>query len=114
MLDAILPKIILQVWWNWDSEDPSLFSFCYHWFNLTEGFIWVVFAGLVHRRFLMERRSSIEPAYAGLFLAFGISDFQEAWEQSTWLICLKLINILLLFRVRRHNLDQFYPSSRLY
>ena len=114
MLEMLQSHVVNQVWWQWDSENPSVFSSCYHWFNIAEGSVWLIFGGLVLHRFLIERCSWIEPVYAGLFLTFGGSDFREAWEQSTWLIALKGLNILLLLPIRHHIMNRHYPASKLY
>ena len=90
-----VPFLTNDVWWSWNPADRSILSCCYHWFNVAEGSIWFVFVGLVYRRYLNRRRFWLEAVYSELFLTFGVTDICEPWQLSTWLICLKLINLLL-------------------
>ncbi len=69
---------------------------------------------LVLRRFLTHRKSRSEISYAVAFLTFAITDFVEAWEQSSWLIWLKLLNLIVLFQLRRTIMSRYYPTAKLY
>lgn len=100
---------------RYQPHDPSWFSKTYHAFNIFEGFAWAVLALLVLHRCARFRRSvRLEVAYACAFLAFALSDFREAWEQSSWLIWLKLFNLIALFWLRHLVMSRFYPQARLY
>lgn len=100
-------------WWVWRPEAASRWDWCYRYFNLFEGLCWVAFAVVVLRRWSRHRRSPWEWGYAGAFVAFGLTDFREAWEQSLGLVLVKgvLLGIVLAFRHRA--LRVWYPSSRL-
>ena len=106
--------IFVRSWWTYDVKKPLGFSACYHWFNILEGLVWLVFSALVLLRFLRHRQSRIELCYCALFAAFGVSDFVEAWQQSSWLIWLKLFNLYGLVRTREHVMRRLYPEARVY
>jgi hypothetical protein len=106
--------VFVQIWWTYEAEEPFGFSACYHWFNILEGQVWLVFSALVLLRFLRHRQSRIEVWYCLLFAAFGVSDLVEAWQQSSWLIWLKLFNLYGLVRTREHVMRRHYPAARLY
>lgn len=110
----LLEIVFVQIWWTYDAEEPFGFSACYHWFNILEGLVWLVFSALVLLRFLRNRRSQIELCYCALFAAFGVSDLFEAWQQSSWLIWLKLLNLYGLVRARAHVMRRHYPEARVY
>ena len=76
--------------------------------------MWILCAGLVLRRFLIHRKSAAEIYYAIAFLTFAITDFAEAWEQSSWLIWLKLLNLIVLFQLRRTIMSWYFPTAKLY
>jgi len=103
-----------RVWWTWTPADPSVFSQVYHWFNLLEGCAWAIFAVLVLSRFQQHRQSLWEVPYSLTFLSFGLTDFCEAWEQSTWLIVVKGIHVIALFRLRQVIMTHHYPTATLY
>ena len=58
--------------------------------------------------------STVEPVYALAFFTFGLTDFREAYALDSWLIAIKLANLVALFALRRYVLRQCYPESRLY
>lgn len=107
-------EVVFQVWWSWESVDASVFSRCYHWFNLSEALAWTVFAALVLQRYLVHRRSRMELVYAGLFTLFAASDVCEAWQHSTWLLILKGVILLLLWQMRRYVMRVYYPEDRIF
>jgi hypothetical protein len=109
-----LEIIFVRTWWRYTPEDGHWFTVIYHWFNIVEGCAWVVCAGLVFRRFLTHRKSRSEIVYAFAFLTFAVTDFAEAWAQSSWLIWLKLVNLIVLFQLRRTIMSRFYPAAKLY
>ena len=45
------------------------------------------------------------------FLTFGITDVREAWVQQSWLIWLKLLNLIILLSIRRVVIRRYYPGS---
>jgi multisubunit Na+/H+ antiporter MnhE subunit len=109
-----LEIIFVRTWWQYTPEDGQWFTTIYHWFNVAEGCAWVVCAGLVFRRFLTHQKSPSEIYYAIAFLAFAVTDFAEAWKQSSWLIWLKLLNLIVLFQLRRKIMSRYYPKAKLY
>lgn len=113
-MNQIIDTLFTRIWWQWNPGDGQWFSLIYHWFNILEGIAWLVFAALVFQRYLRHRKSSIELAYSAAFLAFAATDFREAWEQSSWLIWLKLLNLIALLWLRRIVMRRYYPSATLY
>ena len=113
-MENFLETVFIRIWWTYDAEEPFGFSTCYHWFNILEGLVWLVFSALVLLRFLRHRQSRIELCYCALFAAFGVSDFVEAWQQSSWLIWLKLINLSGLVWTRERVMRRHYPEARVY
>ena len=103
-----------KVWWQYDVTDTSWFSIVYHWFNIAEGVAWVVFAILVLMRFSQHRKSKLELWYAFTFLLFGITDFREAWQQSSPLIWIKLLILIALLWLRKVVLTKFYQEAKLF
>ncbi len=61
----------------------------YHFFNLFEGCVWLVFAALVIRRMMAGRPFQDRRGYALAFLTFGLTDFREAYALDSWPIWLK-------------------------
>lgn len=114
MTEILTSQIVSNIWWQWNSENPSAFDIFYHGFNIAESFVWLCLAGLVLRRFLETQNSRMELAYALLLATFGITDVVEAWEQSTWLFALKGMNLLMLLWIRRSVMKRYYPASGLY
>jgi hypothetical protein len=80
---------------------------------LFEAGIWFIMATLVLKRYLRCRHSSLELGYSLAFLTFGITDVREAWVQQSWLIWLKLVNLIVLLWVRRVVIRRYYPG-RIY
>ena len=113
-MEDLLKIVFVRIWWTYDSEEPFGFSACYHWFNIVEGLVWLVFAALVLLRFLRNHQSRIELCYCALFAAFGFSDLVEAWQQSSWLIWFKLFNLYGLVRTREHVMRCHYPEACVY
>ncbi len=110
-----LPEMLFtQTWWSWNPQDDQWLSLVYHWFNIFEGAAWIVFAGLVLRRFVKNRKSQLEIGYSIAFLVFAMTDFREAWEQSSWLIWLKLMNLIVLLWLRRAVMRRWYPEAKVY
>jgi hypothetical protein len=106
--------LFVRKWWSYRPDDVSWFSIYYHTFNLFEGTVWVVFAILVARRSIRARHSTIEAGYALAFLTFGLTDYWEAYELASWLIWIKLVNLLILIGLRALVIRRFYPTSKLY
>jgi hypothetical protein len=113
-LSETLEVIFVRTWWRYTPGDGQWFTAIYHWFNIAEGCVWILCAGLVLRRFLIHRKSAAEIYYAIAFLTFAITDFAEAWEQSSWLIWLKLLNLIVLFQLRRTIMSWYFPTAKLY
>lgn len=102
-----------RTWWRYESAGSAL-SELYHWFNLFEGCVWLVFAALVAARYRRNRSHRVEVVYSFAFVAFAATDFREAWVQQSWLLWLKLMILILLFRLRRHVMQTYYPRAKLY
>ncbi len=102
-----------RTWWRYESGSAAL-SELYHWFNLFEGFAWLVFAGLVAARHRRHRSHGVEVACSLAFVAFAATDFREAWVQQSWLLWIKLLILIALFRLRRHVMRTYYPDAKLY
>lgn len=106
--------IFTRTWWRYTADDGQWFTFLYHWFNILEGIAWSVLAVLVFRRWNTHRYSILEVWYTAAFVAFAVTDFREAWAQSSWLIWLKLANLIMLFLLRRTVMSRFYPQAKVY
>ena len=113
-MSEVLDVVFVRTWWTWSADSDQWFDWIYHWFNIAEGCAWLGFAGLVLRRFLAQKRSRIELVYCVAFLAFAITDFCEAWQQSSWLIWLKLLNLIALLWLRRVVMSRHYPDAKLF
>jgi hypothetical protein len=111
---AWVDVVFLRTWWRYRPAETPWVTFPYHAFNLFEGTAWVVLSILVLDRYRRKRRSPIELAYALAFFAFGLTDFREAYALDSWLLWLKLLNLIALFRLRWAVIHRFYPESRLY
>ena len=106
-----------ETWWSWDRPANLPLTFqdvACHYFNLFEATVWFVFAVLVAHRWWVYRRTSLEVVYAAAFVLFGLSDLVEAWNLTSWLLWWKLINLIVLFRLRNFVLKEHYPGQRLY
>jgi len=106
--------LLFRTWWTYRSGNLSWVETPYHAFNLFEGAVWLILSGLVLRRFLRYRRSSIEVLYALAFFTFGLTDFREAYALQSWLIWLKAANLLILLWLRSRVNRRYYRESKLY
>lgn len=106
--------LIFHTWWAWDPAQPSWNSVATHWFNLLEGGCWWGIAISVWRRFARSHCHPVEIGYGLAFATFGLTDFVEAQVLTSWLLWLKLANLLALWRLRRFVLARCYPHSRTY
>lgn len=106
--------LFVRTWWSYEQDHGLLFSPYYRGFNLLEGCAWLVLAGLVIVRYARCRNSRLEIWYSAMFFTFGLSDFLEARFLSSWLIWLKLINLIILLYLRHIVIRRFYPASKLY
>ena len=106
--------LFLRSWWRYQPGITTWVEFPYPAFNLFEGCVWVVLAFLVAGRYWKYRRSRMEVVYALAFFTFGLTDFREAYALDSWLIWIKLVNLIALFRLRSLIIRQFYPGSKLY
>ncbi|TWU47808.1 hypothetical protein [Rubripirellula reticaptiva] len=110
----LIDLLVQRTWWRYPPSGNNLFNELYHWFNIAEGTVWFVLSWLVIRRYWMHRNSRLEIAYSILFLAFGVTDFLESYALTSWLIWLKIFNVLQLFVVRRIVIRRYYCGSTLY
>lgn len=102
-------------WWKFNPQGPvgELIWQCY--FNVFEGVSWLVFSGLVVRRFRRSRKSScLELSYAAAFALFGVSDFIQAYRLTSWLLVWKLANLIVLLVLRHVVMKRHYPESKLF
>jgi hypothetical protein len=104
--------LLTHTWWKHNPADPL--SQAYHFFNLAEGLVWLVFAGLVLGRFMRHRKSWHELAYSLAFLSFGITDFVEAYRLTSGLLLIKGVNLGLLLWLRAIVISRNYPESKIY
>lgn len=109
-----LDLLVFRTWWQYQPRQSPWVTLPYHAFNLFEGCAWRVFAGLVIRRSWAGRRSTLEAGYALAFVTFGLTDFREAYALTSWLIWLKLVNLIALWRLRATVIARLYPESKLY
>jgi len=114
MAQSLFDLLVMRTWWRYRAGDSPWVFGPYHFFNLFEGAIWLLFAGLVIRRSMAGPRSCLEWGYALAFLCFGLTDFREAYVLESWLIWLKLINLIILMNLRTKVITRYYPQSRLY
>jgi hypothetical protein len=103
-----------HAWWRYSLRSDPWFSLPYPYFNLFEGVCWAILAGLVLRRYLANRRSILEGWYALAFLTFGLTDFREAYVLESWLIWIKLANLIVLLILRRIVIRRYYPGKTLF
>jgi hypothetical protein len=101
-------------WWRYAVRGDPWFSFPYHYFNLFEGTCWTVLSVLVFHRYLRHRQSILEIWYALAFLTFGLTDFREAYALESWLIWVKLANLIVLLVFRWIVRKRYYPGENLY
>lgn len=112
-MHAAFHWLVTRTWWTYDSQG-NWYSQPYHWLNLIEGTVWLVFAGLVLVRFSRYRNSKLELLYSVAFITFGLSDYREAYALHAWLILLKGINLIALLYLRAVVIREFYPQSKTY
>ena len=48
------------------------------------------------------------------FFTFGLTDFREAYVLESWLVWVKLLNLVLLIWLRSIAVRRWYPESRLF
>lgn len=113
-MQRLFEIVFTETWWTYDPRDRSLHSLFYRSFNMLECAAWLVFGLLVLVRFLRQRRSRIELIYAAAFIAFGLTDLREAYSLQSWLLWLKLVNLVVLLWLRGIVMRRFYPESKLY
>jgi hypothetical protein len=113
-LKPIADYLVFRTWWTYRSGNPPRVEIPYHAFNLFEGTVWVVLSGLVLRRSLKDRHSTVEVVYALAFFTFGLTDFREAYALQSWLIWLKAVDLLVLLWLRALVIRRYYPESKLY
>lgn len=113
-MQTALDILFLRVWWDYRTAADPLFADIYHYGNLLEGSAWLAMGVMVFVRYLRQRRSWIEIAYAAAFVAFGLSDFREAYRLESWLVLAKGINLVTLLCLRRRIVTDYYPSARLF
>jgi hypothetical protein len=113
-LKQVADYLVFRTWWTYGSGNLPWIEIAYHAFNLFEGTVWVVLSGLVLRRFLINRQSTVEVAYALAFFTFGLTDFREAYSLQSWLIWLKAVNLVVLLWLRAIVLKRYYPECKLY
>ncbi|HEY4311188.1 MAG TPA: hypothetical protein VGN12_17190 [Pirellulales bacterium] len=106
--------LFLRTWWTYATARYPAQAIPYHWFNLFEGTVWLVFAVLVVLRWARYRNGAIELWYALAFAFFGLSDYREAWVLQSWLIWAKIINLVALVWLRATVMRRYYPQSKLY
>ncbi len=114
MTSQWLLDLIQRRWWIYSPQKATWIEHATHGFNLFEGTAWTVFAALVFARFARYRRSWIEVPYALAFFTFGLTDFRESYALDTWLLVVKLMNLVVLFALRRYVIRNFHPESRVY
>lgn len=104
----------LKRWWQYPDPKDPWFSVPYHYFNLIEGTCWIIIACLVLRRDPSHRRSRLEILYFLAFFTFGMTDFREAYALESWLVWVKLMNLIMLIWLRSKAIRRWYPESRLF
>jgi hypothetical protein len=107
-------ELLSNPWWTFDRATTGGWGLAYRGFNLAEATVWFVFAALVVRRWLLNRRSAVEVLYAIAFFTFGLSDVREAHQISAPLVLAKGINLVALLWPRNLAIHAWYPRSRLY
>jgi hypothetical protein len=113
-LDHLLDLLWFRVWWRHPQPTDPWFSIPYHVFNLFEGICWIVFACLVLLRYLRFRHSAIELLYSLAFCSFALTDFREAFVLESWLVWVKLANLIALVGLRSFVMRRFYPDRKLF
>lgn len=104
----------LKPCWVWQPETAGYGDWAYRLFNLFEGLAWLVFGVLVIHRWYRHRRSPWEWSYALAFVAFGITDFCEAYSQWLGLLLIKGVVLIWLMRTRERAIHVWYPGSSVF
>ena len=71
----LLDLLVTHELWQYNPADPL--HRVYHFFNLGEGIVWIIFAFLVAVRWGPYRHSWIELGYSLAFFTFGLTDFRR-------------------------------------
>ena len=98
------------VWWRFDPS-AGWTTWLYSGFNTIEGMVWCGLACFTLARWRRRRRSPWEILYSAAFLVFGLTDFYEARELTSWLLWVKAATLAALAVLRWHAL-RLYPESR--
>ena len=115
MLDWLSDWLWLHKWWSYAGSEDPLHANLYRGINLIEGLFWVGFFLAVLARHLRNKDGRpIELAYALAFLCFGLTDFREAIALQSWLIWVKLINLVVLIWLRKRVMKTLYPEAKVY
>lgn len=112
-VNELLDIVFVRTWWSYSDGTNPAFSKPYHWFNLFEGWVWILCGLAVFLRYLRNRHSELEVNYAVAFVLFGLTDFREAYAQSSWLLWLKLFNLIALSYLRHLVITRYYPRCKL-
>lgn len=111
----LLDWLWLHTWWSYAGSEDPLHAAVYRGINIVEGLFWVGFCvAVLVRHARHPNRQPIEWAYAAAFLCFGLTDFREAIALQSWLIWVKLINLIVLLWLRKRVIKTLYPDSKLY
>ena len=102
---------MVHVLWRVDYGDPV--AAAYSILNLLEALAWFGVAGWVIRRRLRRGRSRIEWVYAGLFVAFGLTDVVESQLVPIWLIAVKGMIFGGILGVRWIVVKRCYPGAKM-
>ena len=108
----LIDILFLREWWRYSTASAKSYDAIYHAFNLVEAAAWMVCAAIVQRRWASHHRGRVELAYAVAFVMFGATDVIEAQFVTSWLIWLKLANLITLLWLRRRVITRCYPQSR--
>ena len=112
-LNAVCNFLVFKVWWAYPPEDNLAYGILYHLFNLSEGLVWLGCAGYVAARYWRNRFSPLEVWYAGAFILFGCTDFWEAYQLTSWLLWLKLLNLIALLKLSMIVKRRLYPTAKM-
>ena len=66
-MSDIVDLLLTRTWWTYDPKF-DWYAQPYHWLNLVEGCLWLVFSALVFRRYRRQARAPIELVYCAAFL----------------------------------------------
>ncbi|MFK7787941.1 MAG: hypothetical protein AB8C95_00425 [Phycisphaeraceae bacterium] len=104
-----------HTWWSYAGSADPLHATIYRGINIVEGLFWVGFCAAVLLRYARNpHRKHVELAYALAFFCFGMTDFREAIALQSWLIWVKLFNLIVLLWFRKHVMKKMYPYAKLY